>query len=182
MKISWKSLATALLSCTLAVTAFSTPSEVTGRVVFVEDADTVVLLVDGRSQMKIRLSSIDAPEKSHTSHETGRIGQPYSENSKTYLASLIKGKTVTANCFEADRYGRDVCEIFLDAKSVNQALVRDGWAWANMAANGRYLRDKSLPALEAAARSSHIGLWAGANPVPPWQWRDLCWKRGTCAH
>ena len=159
----------ALLACTLAVPAFSTPFEVKGRVVYVDDADTIVLLVNDREQMKIRLSSIDAPEVSHTKNETGRIGQPYSDGAGKYLASLIKGKTVTANCFEADRYGRDVCELFLGGESVNKELVRQGWAWANMAAKGRYLRDKSLPHLEAAARSSRLGLWAGTNPVPPWE-------------
>ncbi len=78
-------LLVAILTFVPAVPAFSTPSEVAGRVVYVDDADTIVLLVDGRSQMKIRLSSIDAPETSHTNKERGRIGQPYSNNAGEYL-------------------------------------------------------------------------------------------------
>jgi micrococcal nuclease len=152
-----------------------------GKVVYVDDGDTVVLLSNDNSQMKVRLASIDAPESSHTNKERGRIGQPYSDNSGKYLASLVKGKNVDANCFESDRYGRSVCELFVSGESVSQAMVRNGWAWANVSGKGRYLRDKSLPGLEAAAKASRSGLWAGANPVAPWEWRDLCWKQGQCA-
>ncbi len=150
----------------------------TGKVVYVEDGDTLVMLV-GQTQMEVRLSSIDAPETAHTKKSTGRIGQPFSRNSKEHMAR-IKGLTVEANCFEKDRYKRDVCEIFVDGKSVNQDMVRSGWAWANTSNNRRYLRDKSLPALEEAARSQRAGLWADSSPVPPWEWRERCWKAGDC--
>ncbi len=152
-----------------------------GKVVYVDDGDTVIVLVDGKTQEKIRLSSIDAPESSHTNKEKGRIGQPHSNNSGQYLASLIKGKNVDLNCFELDRYGRNVCELFIDGKSVNKEMVKQGWAWANVAAGGRYLRDKTLTGLEAQARANHFGLWAGSNPVAPWEWRDACWKQGQCS-
>jgi endonuclease YncB( thermonuclease family) len=152
-----------------------------GKVVYVDDGDTVIVLVDGKTQEKVRLSSIDAPESSHTNKEKGRIGQPYSNNSGQYLASLIKGKNVELSCFEPDRYGRNVCEVFFDGKSVNKEMVKQGWAWANMSGGGRYLRDKSLPGLEAQARANRSGLWAGTNPVAPWEWRDTCWKQGRCS-
>lgn len=185
MKITLKTtrfLALTMFVSALAVSAWSKPFDASGRVVYVDDGDTLVLLVDGRTQMKIRLSSIDAPESSHTNKQTGRVGQPYSDNSGKYLASMVKGKTVDAHCFEADRYGRDVCELFVDGRSVNREMVKQGWAWANVAAQGRYLRDKSLPSMEATARVSHAGLWAGLNPVAPWEWRDVCWRQGQCAH
>ncbi len=173
-------MAVALFVSMLAVSALSKQTDATGKVVYVDDGDTVVLLVDGRMQMKIRLASIDAPESSHTNKEVGRIGQPYSDNSGKYLASLVKNKNVEAHCFEADRYGRDVCEIFLEGRSVNREMVKQGWAWANVSARGRYLRDKSLPDLEAKARLSRSGLWSGLHPVAPWEWRDVCWKQGKC--
>lgn len=174
--------ATALLASVLATSAWSKPYDATGKVVYVDDGDTLVLLVAGRTQMKIRLSSIDAPESSHTNKGTGRIGQPYSDNSGKYLTSLVKGKQVDAHCFEADLYERDVCELFVNGRSVNKEMVAQGWAWANTAAHGRYLRDKTLPDLEAKARSKHTGLWVGINPVAPWEWRDACWKQGKCPH
>lgn len=154
--------------------------DVEGKGVHTDDGDTVVLLVDGNTQMKIRLASIDAPESSHTNQQKGRIGQPYSDNSARYLKSLVNGRNVRAHCFEKDHYRRDVCELFVDGQSVNREMVARGWAWANAAANGRYMRDESLPSLESSARTRKIGLWAGANPVAPWQWRDVCWKQGQC--
>lgn len=175
-----RALTTMLCVSALASSAWSSPFDASGKVVYVDDGDTVVMLVDGRTQMKIRLSSIDAPESSHTNKQVGRIGQPYSDNSGRYLASIVKGKNVDAHCFEADRYGRAVCELFVDGQSVNREMVKLGWAWANVAAQGRYLRDKSLLYTEATARASHAGLWAGLNPVAPWAWRDVCWKQGKC--
>lgn len=173
-----RALTATLFASLLATSAWSNPF--TGKVVYVDDGDTVVMLVDGNTRMKIRLSSIDAPEYAHTNKNVGRIGQPYSIKSGQYLALMVKGKPVQANCFEADKYGREVCELFIDGQSVNKEMVKQGWAWANAAAHGRYLRDKSLPSIEATARASHIGLWSGLKAVPPWEWRSACWQRGEC--
>lgn len=155
-------------------------TDLRGRAVYVDDGDTVVLLTQGHEKVKVRLASIDAPESAHTQHEKGRVGQPFSSNSRDYLESLIKGRDVDARCFDTDRYGRRVCDLFVDQRSVNAAMVKAGLAWANQANGGRYLRDHSLLALEAAARSARIGLWAGSRPVPPWTWRRSCWEQGDC--
>lgn len=150
------------------------------KVVYVDDGDTVVLLNAARQRVNVRLSSIDAPESSHENKEAGRVGQPFSDKSRSYLASMVKGETVDATCFEEDHHHRQVCEIFLRGKSVNQEMVRSGFAWANRSAHGRYLRDKSLPGLEEDARRAKRGLWAGSKPVEPWVWRKACWERSVC--
>lgn len=171
----------AAIASVIAFGASATPFEQAGKVVYVDDGDTVVLLVEGNKQKRVRLSSIDAPESSHTNKEKGRIGQPYSEPATKFLASLVKGRPVNARCIELDRYGRSICELFVDGVSVNRQMVEHGWAWANVAAGGRYLRDKNLPALEAKARAARLGLWGGQHPVEPWEWRNSCWKEGRCA-
>lgn len=154
--------------------------ELRGKVVYVDDGDTVVLLSAGNVQEKIRLSSIDAPETAHTSHETGRLGQPFSDRSRVYLAGLVKGKSVTARCAERDQYGRNVCDILVEGISANREMVAAGMAWANRAAHGRYLRDPEVLRLEQQARARRMGLWADSRPVEPWLWRTECWKRNTC--
>lgn len=157
------------------------PTETKGKVVYVDDGDTVVLLSSERVQIKMRLSSIDAPESSHTTKEEGRVGQPFADKSKQYLSSMVKGRDVAAKCFEPDRYERQVCELFLNGESVNRAMVRAGFAWANKANHGRYLRDRSVAELQEDAERRKVGLWAGRNPVAPWLWRKQCWQGGVCA-
>lgn len=172
-----------LIGALAAAQAYAAPRAVQslqGQVVFVDDGDTVVLLTESHQQVKIRLASIDAPESSHTNKEKGRIGQPYSSNSKQFLESLVKGKRVDAQCPDTDRYGRMVCFLTADGRAVNAEMVRSGWAWANTASNGRYLRDKGMLQMQEAARQAKIGLWAGSAPVAPWEWRKQCWEQGVC--
>lgn len=153
----------------------------TGMVEHVEDGDTVWLKIDGQERVKIRLASIDAPEVAHTRREKGRVAQPYGDASQRLLQALVKGRTVLADCPEYDgRYKRPVCTISLDGLNVNAEIVRKGLAWANTSAKGRYLRDRSLLDLQADAQRKGLGLWAGSRPVPPWEWRNDCWKEGVC--
>ena len=170
----------ALIAALLCVSAWAKPYDVSGTVVYVDDGDSLVLLLEGNRQMKIRLSSIDAPESAHTKKVVGRIGQPYSKNAGQFLAGMVKGRHIDAHCFERDVHGRDVCELFINGTSVSREMVKEGWAWANTSARGRYLRDKTLPELQRLARGKALGLWASDNPVAPWEWRDLCWKQGVC--
>lgn len=56
----------------------------TGTVVKVADGDTFTLLVDGRTQYRIRLHGIDAPEI--------KGGQPFSRVARQTLADLVAGR------------------------------------------------------------------------------------------
>lgn len=153
------------------------PRHVQGKVVHVDDGDTLVLLVDGRSKLRVRLSDIDAPE---SAHGKGRPGQPFSRKSTESLASLAHGRNAEASCFEKDRYGRSVCRVEVDGVDINAEQVRRGMAWANGAAK-RYVRDARVYALEAQARGAKVGLWATPVPaVAPWHWRKACWLKGAC--
>ena len=75
--------------------------EITGKVVGVADGDTLTILDATNVQHKIRLADIDAPES----------GQPYGNRAKQRLRALVAGKSVTADCREKDKYGRDVCTV-----------------------------------------------------------------------
>jgi len=151
-----------------------------GRAIHVDDGDTIALLVPGNDKIKVRLASIDAPESAHTNREKGRVGQPFSENSKRALAAMVKGKDVQARCHDTDRYGRRVCSLYVQGLDVNAEMVRAGWAWANTSGNGRYLRDRTFIGLQEQARSERRGLWAGHSQVAPWDWRKSCWTEGQC--
>jgi len=147
-----------------------------GRVVRVSDGDTFTLLAATRQQ-RVRMASIDAPETGQRS----RPGQPWAQASRAALAALIAGKTLTLQCFEPDPYGRHICDVPLeDGTTANQHMVRQGMAWVNRQNKERFLRDRSLDALERTARAARQGLWRGENPVAPWVWRDQCWRKQHC--
>lgn len=144
---------------------------VAGRVVGVADGDTLTLLLGGSRQVQVRLASIDAPEEGHGQK---RPGQPFSSNSKRSLSSMVFGRDVTANCHDADRYGRQVCTIMVGEENVNLEQVRRGMAWANTA-KPEYVRDSAVLVAQQVARKERRGLWQDANPVQPWNWRHACW-------
>jgi len=151
--------------------------EITGRVVDVADGDTVTLRT-AAGPRRIRLDSIDAPEKGHGAAQPG---QPYAEASRKHLAGLVADRELTARCFEADQYGRDVCQLPLaDGSSANRAQVAAGYAWAYTARRGAYLRDRDLPALQRQARQAGLGLWAQPGAIEPWKWRYDCWRQRQC--
>jgi endonuclease YncB( thermonuclease family) len=55
-----------------------------------------------------------------------------------------------------------------DGRSLNHELVGAGLAWWYR----RYAPgDLDLERLESEAREAKRGLWADAEPVPPWEWR-----------
>lgn len=69
---------------------------ITGRVVGVADGDTITVLDESKTQHKIRLSGIDAPEKK----------QVFGQRSKQNLSDLVYDKEVSFETTKKDRYGR----------------------------------------------------------------------------
>ena len=162
-------------------TVLATAREVeilTGKVIRVDDGDTLVLLNEANQKIKLRLSDIDAPE---VSHGRSKPGQAFSRRSTKSLASMALGQQAIARCFDVDRYERPVCRIEVSGMDVNSEQVRLGMAWAN-GANKRYVRNPQTYVLEAEAREARVGLWSAAQPpIPPWEWRRVCWReKGEC--
>ncbi|MEN4920497.1 thermonuclease family protein [Achromobacter spanius] len=149
----------------------------TGTIVNVADGDTVTLRApDG--QRRIRMDSIDAPEEGHGPEQPG---QPDAEAARKHLSGLVAGKALTAQCYEQDQYGRDVCALILDdGRSANRLQVEAGYAWAYTARKGDYLRDKAMPELQRQAKEAGRGLWARPNATQPWKWRYDCWRQRQC--
>jgi len=150
--------------------------ELTGKVIRVADGDTITVRGE-HGNHRIRLASIDAPE---TGSGSKRPGQPYGNASRKYLADQVAGKTLTLTCYEADRYGRHICDVPLGDYTANQLLVFAGMAWANRQGNDKYLRDESLLQLQQDAQNNKRGLWVEPGAVAPWQWRRDCWRNGQC--
>ncbi|MCW8133759.1 MAG: thermonuclease family protein [Planctomycetota bacterium] len=132
-----------------------------GEVVGVHDGDTITVLWE-RKEVKVRLFGIDAPETSPA--------QDYGQRAKQFASQMLFGKSVRVQVKDKRlTYGRVVGEVFVatDGReaSANAALVEAGLAWAYRQYSQAYLEQ------EAAAKADRRGLWAGSNPVPPWEFR-----------
>jgi len=134
-----------------------------GRVVGVSDGDTVTVLDGTKTQHKIRLAGIDAPESK----------QAFGQASKKHLSDLVFGRDVTLDCGKTDKYRREVCVVMVGGQDANLAQVKAGMAWWYR----QYQREQSAAqrssyeGAETAAKARRIGLWQEADPVPPWEWR-----------
>lgn len=148
-----------------------------GQVTQVSDGDTVRFRTGGR-ELRIRIDSIDSPENTASPE---RPGQAYAQAARDHLAQWIRGRQLTARCYEIDQYDRSVCAL-LDEKgeSAGRAQVAAGYAWAYTAARGRYLRDRAMPELQAGAQQKRLGLWARDGATAPWTWRYDCWRQRQC--
>ena len=133
-------------------------------VIGVSDGDTLTVLSQGRP-IKVRLANIDAPEKA----------QPYGARSKQSLSELCFGRNATLDRAKKDRYGRTVAVVHCDHINASVAQVRKGMAWVYT----DYNRDAALPAIEAMARFSRVGLWSDRNPREPWLYRKERKARGA---
>jgi endonuclease YncB( thermonuclease family) len=143
-----------------------------GRVINVADGDSITILASSHQSIRIRIGGIDAPEK----------GQPFGERSRQNMASMVAGKEVTADCHKSDRYGRQVCKVWVQPSDcptcgktldVGHAQILAGMAWwyreyakeQTPEDRGRYESE------ENEARLRKRGLWAHDSPLPPWIWR-----------
>lgn len=134
-----------------------------GQVVAVADGDTITVLDSSNRQHRVRLASIDAPEKR----------QAFGQVSKKHLSDLVFGKTVTVEARTTDRYGRTVGRVLVDGRDACLEQIRAGLAWHYK----RFERDQpageaaAYAAAEVEARDAGRGLWRDRNPIPPWEFR-----------
>ena len=132
------------------------------KVVGISDGDTLTVLRQTGAKVEsvtVRLHGVDAPE----------TGQPFGAQAKKFTSGLTYGKHVVVVPKAMDRYGRQVAEIILpEGTNLSHEIVRSGYGWWYR----QYCPDHAvLRGLEEAARQKRSGLWAGSDPVPPWQFR-----------
>lgn len=122
---------------------------------------TVRYVIDGDTFMtsnneRIRIAEIDAPEHN----------QDYGLEATEFTKKYLLGKTVTLKNVDTDKYGRKVCEVYVDSIWFNDLIVKSGLAWAP----ARYSSLK-LQMDELAARKAKIGLWASNRQITPYIFR-----------
>jgi endonuclease YncB( thermonuclease family) len=143
----------------LLMVSVASAETLTGTVVAVADGDTITVLDAHHEQHKIRLSGIDAPEKS----------QPYGQRSKESMSAMVFGKEVDVLWHKHDRYQRIVGKVMVKPsdcptcpKTLDAGLAQltKGLAWWYR----QYAKEQSpedagrYEFAEQEARAKHAGL------------------------
>jgi len=88
-----------------------------GKIVGVSDGDTTNVMHSGKGE-KIRLYGIDCPEKR----------QAFGTKAKQFTSTMVYGKVVEVEPMDTERYGRTVGLVSINGKSINEELVKNGFA------------------------------------------------------
>lgn len=149
-----------------------------GRVVSVSDGDTVrflhaptwfhssTLKEDEKVSdvaLPIRICTIDTPETA----KFGQSGQPFGEQAKECLESLVKDKIVHLKLLQKDQYGRGVAEVKAPGflwwnKYADQTLLKSGLAEVYRGSGAVYghLGKDAYIEMEQRAKDSKTGMWS----------------------
>ena len=82
-----------------------------------------------------------------------RTSRPARCRGLKHLAELVAGKTLIAQCYEKDQYGREVCALILeDGRSANRLQVEAGYAWPIPRARATTCATRPCPICSARPR------------------------------
>ena len=143
-----------------------------GKVIKVTDGDSITILNTTNQKVRVRLTGIDAPE----------ADQPYGQESKKHLVSMVADKEVRIETNKTDRYGRVLGNVWVQpadcpacpkTMNVNHTQILSGMAWwYRQYANDQSAEDRErYESAEDEARKRRWGLWSEPDSVAPWDWR-----------
>ncbi|NBR22539.1 MAG: nuclease [Micrococcales bacterium] len=126
------------------------------KVTGVVDGDTIDVDIDlgfniSYSQ-RVRLAGIDTPESRTTDKKEKALGLEVKQRLKDILATASVVVIRTQKPDSTEKYGRVLGWLFVDGaeKSVNEALIADGYAWGYMGET----KIKDFALLEAKRKQS----------------------------
>ena len=134
-----------------------------GIVEHVHDGDSFRLrAADGR-RFGVRLSGIDAPERT----------QPFANVARRALRDAIERRDVRLEAVKVDPYGRLVGRVFVGGRDIGLELLDEGLAWhfARYDADLAPVERERYARAQADARARRVGLWQQNDPVAPWLFR-----------
>jgi len=142
-------------------------------VVRVTDGDTLdVDVPDGKfSRTRIRLWGVDTPE----TKDPRKGVQHFGPQASAFTSAACEHATVTLKLAPGptrDRYGRLLAYVILpDGNSLNAALIRDGYGYADP--RYRHPLSREYRRLQDAAMRARRGLWKDVQPADlPYYYRD----------
>lgn len=131
----------------------------TGKVVGISDGDTITVLDATKTEHKVRLMGIDAPEKS----------QDFGSQSKRALSNYIYQQEVAVEYKKLDKYKRKVGKVIFEGKDICLSMIELGMAWHYKDYEKEQSKtDRDLYSqAELKARNEKRGLWQTGNAVAP---------------
>ena len=124
--------------------------------------------------IRIRIAWIDTPE----------FMQPDGLAARDALRQLISGKRLLLHRLDTDRYGRQVCQVWVGRRDVGLALLEQGLAWnyPGHSPGQSWISAHRYAKAQRKARKERIGLWKQQAPEPPWNYRHRSWWRKSFEH
>ncbi|VAX22074.1 hypothetical protein MNBD_NITROSPINAE02-690 [hydrothermal vent metagenome] len=143
-----------------------------GKVISIQDGDTIVIEDDNGKRRRVQLAYIDAPDMNPKT----RTKQPLHDESVKYLTGLLINKEIIIESFGVDKFSRIKGMVFLNKLNVNQEMVTRGFAeiYHPVRKNPRsYIKEYTDKFQEAEkfAKERKIGIWGDADYVSPYQFR-----------
>ena len=140
--------------------AESTTNYIDAKVLSITDGDTIKVLVDGKEE-SIRFLLVDTPETSHP-----RLGkQPFGEEAKAFTANMLEGKTaqLEKDVSERDKYGRFLAYVYVDGKSVQEELLKNGLARVAYVYPPNTKHVDRYYEIQKEAQNRAVGIWSIEN-------------------
>lgn len=135
-----------------------TSAQTNGKVIKVVDGDTFIMQDSTGAYQKINLTGVDCPEKM----------QHFGHSARDYVRKIILNKNVLVINHNVENNGTIYSYVYIDGVSLNEMLLREGWAWHNY----RFNNNQSWAILEKMARNKDLGIWKiGDLNIAPWIWR-----------
>lgn len=134
-----------------------TTDQIPVTLVSTTDGDTIRVMYKGVNE-PVRYLLIDTPETNHP-----RLGkQPFGTEAKESNRALVNSGKLTLEFDigeKRDKYGRLLAYVYVDGKSVQEALIRDGLARVGYVypPNTRYLTP--YEEVQQVAKSKKLGFW-----------------------
>ncbi len=134
-----------------------------GKVIRVENGDTITVEVNGDDLYLVKLQAIDAPD----------AGQPHYEDSKNSLSKLIRGKSVRVVVHALGPSGVMIGTVYHKGRDVGLSLLERGLAWhyKQFPYQQTTASRKAYSDAQNLASAAGLGIWTNAGPVPPWVFR-----------
>lgn len=139
------------------ISALAVTEMVEARVMAVVDGNTLEIKDTEGDVYRIVLSGIDSPE----------LEQEFGTEAKAFLEKIVMKKNVKVQMEGKDRWGNRLAVVWVkEDVDLRVELLKAGLAWT-----AERSPDPALENVRIEAQKKGKGIWASAEPTPPWIYR-----------